>query len=81
MSDPKDKAYLLDMREFAEQVLIYLHGKSHDDFMTDRLLRDGVTYNLQVVGEAAYHVSDIFKTEHPPDRLVQDRRLTAPYCA
>jgi len=65
MSDPKDKAYLLDMREFAEQVLKYLNGKSHEDFLTDRLLRDGVAYNLQVVGEAAYQVSDTFKTEHP----------------
>ena len=65
MSDPKDKAYLLDMREFAEQALKYLNGKSHEDFLTDRLLRDGVAYNLQVVGEAAYQVSDTFKTEHP----------------
>jgi uncharacterized protein with HEPN domain len=48
MSDPKDRAYLMDMREFATQVLTYLHGRTHDDFMNDRLLRDGVAYNLQV---------------------------------
>ena len=66
MSEPKDRAYLLDMREFAGQVLRYLHNKTHDDFMTDRLLRDGVAYNLQVVDEAAYQVSDAFKDAHPP---------------
>ena len=65
MSESKDRAYLLDMREFAGQVLTYLHNKSHDDFMTDRLLRDGVAYNLQVVGEAAYQVSDGFKEANP----------------
>jgi uncharacterized protein with HEPN domain len=65
MSDPKDRAYLLDMREFATQVLMYLRDRTHDDFMTDRLLRDGVAYNLQVVGEAAYQVSDAFKATHP----------------
>jgi len=64
MSDPKDRAYLLDMREFATQVLMYLRDRTHDDFMTDRLLRDGVAYNLQVVGEAAYQVSDAFKATH-----------------
>ena len=42
MSDPKDRAYLLDMREFAKQVLTYLEGKKQTDFMQDRLLRDGV---------------------------------------
>ncbi|HRO40866.1 MAG TPA: DUF86 domain-containing protein [Flavobacteriales bacterium] len=53
------------MREFAKQVLAYLDGKSHDDFVNDRILRDAVAYNLQVVGEAAYQVSDAFKEEHP----------------
>ncbi len=65
MSDPKDRAYLLDMREFARQVLTYLEGKEEADFLGDRLLRDAVAYNLQVVGEAAYQVSDDFKTGHP----------------
>lgn len=31
MSDPKDRAYLLDMREFATQVLHYLEGKKHEE--------------------------------------------------
>lgn len=65
MSDPKDRAYLLDMPEFAKQVLTYLEGKEQADFMLDRLLRDGVAYNLQVVGEAAYQVSDTFKATNP----------------
>lgn len=65
MSDPKDRAYLMDMREFATQVMAYMQDRTHDDFMSDRLLRDGVAYNLQVVGEAAYQVSEGFKTDHP----------------
>ncbi|MBL0129021.1 MAG: DUF86 domain-containing protein [Flavobacteriales bacterium] len=65
MFDAKDSAFLLDMREFAAQALTYLQGRTHDDFLSDRLLRDGVAYNLQVVGEAAYQVSDAFKTANP----------------
>lgn len=65
MYDANDRSYLLDMREFAKQVLTYLYGKAHDDFMKDRILRDAVAYNPQVVGEAAYQVSDTFKQAHP----------------
>ena len=50
MYERNDRSYLMDMREFAKQVLSYLDGKSHDDFMNDRILRDAVAYNLQVVG-------------------------------
>lgn len=65
MSDAKDRAYLLDMREFAGRALEYLQGKTHDDFLNDSLLRDAVAYNLQVIGEAAYKVSDAFKLANP----------------
>lgn len=65
MSDPKDRAYLLDMQEFATQVMSYLEGRTREDFLSDRQLRDAVAYNLQVVGEAAYKVSDGFKEANP----------------
>jgi hypothetical protein len=65
MSDPGNKAYLLDMQEFAGVVLGYVDGKTEQDFLSDRQLRDAVAYNLQVVGEAAYKVSDAFKLAHP----------------
>lgn len=65
MYERNDRSYLMDMREFAKQVLAYLDGKSHDDFVNDRILRDAVAYNLQVVGEAAYQVSDAFKEANP----------------
>ena len=65
MYERNDRSYLLDMREFAKQVLVYLEAKGHDDFLNDRILRDAVAYNLQVVGEAAYQVSDAFKEVNP----------------
>ena len=46
-------------------MLSYLQGKEKAEFLNDRLLRDGVAYNLQVVGEAAYQVSDTFKAANP----------------
>ncbi|MCB9179046.1 MAG: DUF86 domain-containing protein [Flavobacteriales bacterium] len=65
MSDHRNKAYLLDMQEFATVVLEYLKDRTEQEFLDDRLLRDAVAYNLQVVGEAAYKVTDAFKEQHP----------------
>ncbi|MCB0778168.1 MAG: DUF86 domain-containing protein [Flavobacteriales bacterium] len=65
MSDHRNKAYLLDMQEFARVVLEYVKDRTEQEFLDDRLLRDAVAYNLQVVGEAAYKVTDAFKEQHP----------------
>lgn len=65
MSDPNNRSYLLDMQEFATVVLGYVNGRTEQDFLADRQLRDAVAYNLQVVGEAAYKVSEAFKLAHP----------------
>lgn len=53
------------MQEFATQVMSYLEGRTREDFLSDRLLRDAVACNLQVVGEAAYKVRDGFKEADP----------------
>ena len=65
MSDPNNMAYLLDMQEFSTVVLDYVQGRTEQEFLADRQLRDAVAYNLQVVGEAAYKVTDAFKLAHP----------------
>ena len=65
MSDPGNKAFLFDMQEFASQVMVYVKDKTKEDFLADRQLRDAVVYNLQIIGEAAYKVSDTFKEAHP----------------
>ncbi len=65
MYEPGNRAYLLDMLEFASVVVGYVSGKTEQDFLSDRQLRDAVAYNLQVVGEAAYKVNDTFKLSHP----------------
>jgi uncharacterized protein with HEPN domain len=65
MYDADSRTYLLDMQEYAEQVMVYVTGRTKEEFLTDRQLRDAVAYNLQVIGEAAYKVNEAFKSEHP----------------
>ena len=65
MFDHGNEAYLRDMQEFAGMVMVYLKDRTREDFLFDRQLRDAVAYNLQVVGEAAFKVSNDFKDMHP----------------
>lgn len=65
MFEHGDNALLMDMQEYAQQVMVYLKSRSKQDFLSDRQLRDAVAYNLQVVGEASYRVSAGFKERNP----------------
>ncbi|HRD53428.1 MAG TPA: DUF86 domain-containing protein [Flavobacteriales bacterium] len=53
------------MLEAAEAVMRKLDGVDLDAYMADEDKRDAVAYRLQIIGEAAYHVSDALKEQHP----------------
>ncbi len=63
--EPKDAAYLHDILQSAEKVQRYVRDKTFGDFQQDELLRDGVERNLEIIGEAARKVSEVFKQNHP----------------
>ena len=65
MSKRVEKLRLIDMLEMAERITHSMKGVDLDAFVADENLRDAVVYRLQVIGEAAYHVSDAFKDRHP----------------
>jgi uncharacterized protein with HEPN domain len=45
--------YLGHMLDAVGQIQIYTHAKSAAEFLSDRLLQDGVVRNIEVLGEAA----------------------------
>jgi uncharacterized protein with HEPN domain len=59
------RLYLDDMLDAARQVLVYTRTMTCDQFRTNRLVRDAVVLNLQIVGEAASHVPDEVRARHP----------------
>jgi uncharacterized protein with HEPN domain len=65
MSKREEKLRLVDMLETAERVMHHMEGVDVEAFIADENLRDAVIYRLQVIGEAAYHISDAFKDRHP----------------
>ena len=61
MSKHHDEPLLMDMLDACRAVMRYVEGKDMAQFLQDRILQDAVSYRLQVIGEAAYKVSDATK--------------------
>lgn len=49
---PKSAKYLEDIRDAAAFIQEVAHGRTLDDYRTDRLLRQGVERNFEIIGEA-----------------------------
>jgi len=65
MSKREEKLRLVDMLETAESVMRHMEGVDVAAFIADENLRDAVIYRLQVIGEAAYQISEAFKDRNP----------------
>ena len=65
MKQPDDPARAGHILDAAEKVLSWIGGKSRAEFDADEVLRSAVAYQLQIIGEAASHLSDEFRLAHP----------------
>ncbi len=64
--------YLLDMIQFAEKVQAYTDGMDQQTFVESGLTYDATLRNLELIGEAATHIPNDVREDHPeiPWRLV-----------
>jgi uncharacterized protein with HEPN domain len=62
---PSDAAYLWDMLEAARAIQRFVSSKTFADYENDLLLRSGVERQLEIIGEAARHVSEQLRSQHP----------------
>lgn len=60
-----DALYVGHMLDTARRALRLAAGKNRADFDADEPLRLALTHLLQVIGEAARHVSPQFRSAHP----------------
>jgi uncharacterized protein with HEPN domain len=60
-----DLVYIGHMLDMAEKALKLAEGKSRGDFDADEALALGLTYLVQVIGEAARRVGPEFAGAHP----------------
>jgi len=63
---PKDDAvYVGHMLDKVREALALAKGMNRDDYDRDNALRLALTYLIQIIGEAARHVSKEFRDRHP----------------
>ena len=60
-----DSVYLHHIIDAFVQIEHYTEGVSHEEFLRNRLLQDGVIRQLEVMGEAARNLSEDLRSEHP----------------
>jgi uncharacterized protein with HEPN domain len=61
MKQKIDEPYLLHIKDAIEAIEIFIHGKTLDDFKKDDYFQSAVIRKLEVIGEAAKHVSPKIK--------------------
>jgi uncharacterized protein with HEPN domain len=60
-----DSVYLHHIIDAFMQIEYYIDGISHEEFLSNKLLQDGVIRQLEVMGEAARNLSDDLRNEYP----------------
>lgn len=60
-----DRHYLYDIQDAIVQIQKYVQGQSFEQFLSDRKTQDTVVRNLEIIGEAAKHISQPLKQRHP----------------
>jgi len=63
--DDLDAGRLWDMLSYAREIVGTLRGKNFDDYLRDKNLRLATERRIEIIGEAARHVSAPFQAAHP----------------
>jgi len=61
----RDDTYLVDILESARIALDYVSDKSWDQFEEDIQCQDAVLRRIEIIGEAARHISPQTRKKHP----------------
>lgn len=65
MSERDETVYLADMLEAVDAALRYMDGRTRAELAADQMLFDAVVRQLEVLGEAATHVSESTRSRAP----------------
>jgi uncharacterized protein with HEPN domain len=65
LPEKRDPAYIYDMIDSAQSIMQMMAGISYHTFTQDRKLYRAVERELEIIGEAARHVSVEFKNKYP----------------
>lgn len=63
--EERDPGSLWDMREAAREIAAFVEGVTRDQYTEAPQVRRAVERDLEIIGEAARHVSEAFRLQHP----------------
>jgi uncharacterized protein with HEPN domain len=78
--EPRDAAHLWDIVETGRTIAEFTAGVAVHSYLSDRKLQMAIERAVEIIGEAARHLSDSFKTDHPEipwRRIVAQRHVIA----
>jgi uncharacterized protein with HEPN domain len=73
-----DESYLWDMLEHARGVSDFVAGRTYENYVNDKLFRAAVERYIEIIGEAARNVSQVFQDSHreiPWRKIVAQRHV------
>ena len=81
--DARDAALLSDMVQFADEVHLIVARIAPNDYLQDLVTRRAIERCVELIGEAADHVSEAFRDAHPEipwrEIIAQRHRLVHGY--
>ena len=63
-ANKRDVAHLWDLREAARDCLEFTKNATYEKFCADRMMHSAVERKLEILGEAAGHVSEEFQLSY-----------------
>lgn len=58
-------AYIYDIIDCIRKIEVYTRGLTYERFQNAELVQDGVVRNLELIGEAAKHIPEDIRMQHP----------------
>lgn len=59
-----EKLYLRDIVDSVAKLRDYLRGRTREELETDSLFQDAVVHRLEIIGEAAAHLSESLRSRY-----------------
>lgn len=78
--DERDAGYLWDMLDSARTIKEFVTGVSYSQYQQDKKLRLAIERAMEIIGEAARHVSETFRQVHPEipwQNIISQRNVLA----
>lgn len=78
--DKDEKSFLWDMLDAARAVSKFVSSRTYHDYQNDRMLRNAVERNIEIIVEAAGKIVKEFRDSHPEvpwQQIISQRHVIA----